>query len=458
MKHYQNKDTAFWLLVIFAAIYILGNIGTGSLATWDESVYANIARDTLRTGKWFVLHQGSSPWFDKPPLCIWTTAIFYKIFGVNEFATRLTSACFGVATVLLVYLFVKRMYNKNTALLSALLLLALPHYLRYTKLNSMDSALTFFITLMIFLFWMGQERPVYLILCGISFVFAYLTKGLAAFLGPAIIFLYCFLSGNIRALVKKEFIIGIMFAVLAIGLWHLIQYLLLGQEGLRGVIYHFKRTVAVVDGHTGGPNFYQKAIFNKNKPWSVLIYVSLAYLIWLVFTKKDKKAVLLSCWIAGTYIIYALIKTKLHWYIMPIYPALAVASALLIERFFKNKAFALFVALLIAGMIIQVPVSWAFKMDMNADLKKAAQYSRILRANGALIYYRIYDDSEQFYLGPVAESLPDNDIHKLKTDFSVDTYCILKAEDAGKASGGNNFKLEPVEQYGKVVIAKFINR
>ena len=30
------KDAAFWLLVIFAAIYILGNIGTGSLTTMEQ--------------------------------------------------------------------------------------------------------------------------------------------------------------------------------------------------------------------------------------------------------------------------------------------------------------------------------------------------------------------------------------------------------------------------------------
>src|SRR3989338_2980517 len=105
MRETILKDKIFWLLLIFASIYILGNIGTGSLTTWDEAVYANISKSILRTGNWLVLYQDDSPWFDKPPLYIWSTALLYKLLGINEFATRLTSSLFGIATILLIYIF-----------------------------------------------------------------------------------------------------------------------------------------------------------------------------------------------------------------------------------------------------------------------------------------------------------------------------------------------------------------
>jgi 4-amino-4-deoxy-L-arabinose transferase-like glycosyltransferase len=75
------------------------------------------------------MHDNGKPWFDKPPLYMWCTAFFYNIFGINEFSVRVTSGLFGIATVLLVYIFTKKMVSRNAGILAALTLLASPHYL-----------------------------------------------------------------------------------------------------------------------------------------------------------------------------------------------------------------------------------------------------------------------------------------------------------------------------------------
>lgn len=386
-----RKDLIFWLLAIFTAIYIVGNIGTGSLTTWDEAVYANISSNILRTGDWLVLRQGQTPWFDKPPFYMWCTAAFYKIFGINEFSVRFTSALFGLATVLLVYIFVKKTVNQRVALLGALLLLATPHYLHYAKMGMMDITLTFFVTLMVFLFWLGQERPAYLFWSGVTLLFAYLTKGFAAISGPAIIFLYCVFSGNLRLLIKREFLLGVSISIVAIFGWHLIQYFIGGPDAIKNYFgFHiFKRATTPLEGHSGGLNFYQKVIFNKNKPWAVIFYGSLAYMLWLTIKDRDKRAILVLSWAAVVFIICSMVQTKLHWYIMPVYPALAIASAITLERFFKNRAFYVIISFILLAMLIQVPVSWAFKLDFNAKAKDAALNSKSLpyEDDGTIFYY-----------------------------------------------------------------------
>lgn len=387
-----GKDRIFWLLLIFATIYILGNIGTGSLTTWDEALYANISANMIKTGDWLVMHdRPNKPWFDKPPLYMWCTAFFYNIFGINEFSVRFTSGLFGIATVLLVYLFVRRMNNTNTAALSALLLLASPHYLHFSKIGMMDVMLTFFITLMVYLFWVGQEKPSYLFWSGIALSFAYFAKGFAAVSGPAIIFLYCLLSGNLRFLIKREFVSGVLISILGISAWHLIQYMAGGQEAIKSYFgFHiFKRATTSLEGHTGGLNFYQKVVFNKNKPWGVIFYVSLVYMLWLIIKDKDKRAILMLSWAVVVFTIYSVVKTKLHWYIMPAYPALAMSSAIFLSNFFKKKLFVPIFALILTAMLIQVSVSWAFKLDLNAEVKKAALCSKKLsyEDNGTIFYY-----------------------------------------------------------------------
>lgn len=385
------KTRIFWFLLMLACIYILGNIGTGSLTTWDEAVYANITGNMIKTGDWVVMHDQTKPWFDKPPLYMWCTAIFYKMFGISEFSVRLTSGLFGIATVMLVYVFAGKIIDQKAALLSALLLLAAPHYVHYSKIGMMDVMLTFFITLMVYLFWKGQEKSSYLFWSGIVLIFAYLTKGFAAIAGPAIIFLYCLSSGNLRLLIKRQFITGISISIVAILGWHFLQYLAAGPDAITNYFgFHiFKRVATSLEGHSGGLNFYQKVIFNKNRPWAIVFYGSLVYMLWLIIKDKDKRAILVVSWVAAVFTICSIVQTKLHWYIMPIYPALAIASGMVLERFFRKKAFYLILSLVLLAMLIQVPVSWAFKLDFNVKAKSAALHSEKLsyEDNGSIFYY-----------------------------------------------------------------------
>lgn len=385
------KDKIFWLLLIFAAVYILGNIATGSLSTWDEAVYANISGSILKTGDWLIMHERTGPWFDKPPLYMWATAILYNSIGINEFTTRFTSSIFGIATVLILYIFIKRNYSLNTAMLAALLLLASPHYIHFAKSGMLDVTLTFFISLMVFFFWEGQKRPILLFWSGTALLFAYLAKGMATISGPVVILLYCLLSANMKLLVRREFIAGIALSVILIFAWHLIQYVYGGQESINSYFgFHiFKRAATSVEGHTGGLNFYQKVIFNKNKPWGIIYYPAFGYAVWLAARHKDKRAILLTAWTVSVFTICTIVKTKLHWYIVPIYPALAAISAIFLDRFLKKRIFYSAVALILFAMIIQAPVSWAFKLDLNAKAKDAALHSARLpyEDNGTIFYY-----------------------------------------------------------------------
>jgi 4-amino-4-deoxy-L-arabinose transferase-like glycosyltransferase len=303
----------------------------------------------------------------------------------------LTSALFGIATIALVYIFVKKIVNQKTALLAALLLLSAPHYLHYAKMGMMDITLTFFITLMIILFWTGRERPLYLFWSGIALLFAYMVKGMAAVSGPVVILLYCLFSGNSRLFVKREFIAGIFISLILIFAWHALQYIYGGPAAFNNYFgFHlFKRATQSLEGHTGGINFYQKVIFNKNKPWGVIYYPALIYTVWAFFRYRDNKALLVAVWAVSVFLICTIVKTKLHWYIMPAYPALAIASAMFLGRLFKGRIFYAFLAITLFGMILQVPISWAFKLDLNHKVKEAAMNSIKLpyEDDGTIFYF-----------------------------------------------------------------------
>ncbi|MFH0732492.1 MAG: glycosyltransferase family 39 protein [Candidatus Omnitrophota bacterium] len=455
MKESIFKDKVFWLLLIFASIYILGNIGTGSLSTWDEAIYANISTNMLNGGNWVKLHYINDPWFDKPPLYMWATTCFYKIFGRTEFSTRLTSGLFGIAAIMLVYIFIKMFGAARSAIIAPLLLLATPHFEHFSKAGTMDVAMAFFILLMIYFFWKGENNHKYLFYSGAVLGLAYLMKGFAAFLGPIIIFLYCIVSGNWRYLFKKHFIAGILVGFAIIFGWHLLQYIYIGPQAIKEYfgLHIFQRAAHGIQEHTGGLNFYQKAIFNKNKPWSILMYLSVFYVLWQAIRHKDKKALLLCCWITATYVLYTAVKTKLHWYIMPIYPALALSSALFVERFFKGMAFRILLAVILIGMVIQVPISWAFKLDFNPEVKEVSGYARKLHLKGEKVYLYGISYCETFYCD-FAEILSRQSYDRIVNEGIHDAYCVMQPRFLEETSLTYNFDYAPISVSDRIALYK----
>ena len=106
------------------SVELLWKLGSGSLADWDEAIYAEIAWEILQDGDWLTLHWGYEPWFEKPPLLMWITASFYQIFGTNEFWARAASAVSGIALILITYGTGNRLYGRKVGLLSAAVLLS----------------------------------------------------------------------------------------------------------------------------------------------------------------------------------------------------------------------------------------------------------------------------------------------------------------------------------------------
>lgn len=93
-----------WPLLLLAFVVRLATLGGYPLTDNTEARYAEIARKMLETGHWIVPQiDYGVPFWGKPPLSFWLTAIFYKLFGVNEFAARLPSLLLAVAVCALAY-------------------------------------------------------------------------------------------------------------------------------------------------------------------------------------------------------------------------------------------------------------------------------------------------------------------------------------------------------------------
>jgi 4-amino-4-deoxy-L-arabinose transferase-like glycosyltransferase len=91
----------------------LGSLALYPLMDNTEARYADIARRMLVSGDWVTLwFSDSQPFWGKPPLSIWVTALSFKVFGVNEFAARLPHLMIGVAVAGLVWWHARRISSR----------------------------------------------------------------------------------------------------------------------------------------------------------------------------------------------------------------------------------------------------------------------------------------------------------------------------------------------------------
>ena len=182
-------------LALLALLIFVPFLGGVHLFDWDEINFAECAREMILTGNYFQPQIDFEPFWEKPPLFIWMQVVPMKLFGVNEFASRLPNALAGRATVLVVYHIGRRLYDRHFAWLWVLAWLGslLPHlYFRSGIIDPWFNLLIFcglfgFIEFRWLFFTQKGEasffyRYRYLLLGGFMLGLAVLTKGPTALL------------------------------------------------------------------------------------------------------------------------------------------------------------------------------------------------------------------------------------------------------------------------------------
>lgn len=105
----------------------------------------------------------------RPSLYIFLTIPFIKIFGLNEFATRLPAAVIGILTVLVIFYLVKEIFNQKVALISALLLSISPWHIQFSRIAFEAILLPFLFSLAVLFFIKSFSNANYLIVSAVVF-------------------------------------------------------------------------------------------------------------------------------------------------------------------------------------------------------------------------------------------------------------------------------------------------
>lgn len=146
-------------LLTFVALLRLFSLGFYPLADTTEARYAEIARLMVVTGNWITPQiEPGVPFWGKPPLSTWLSAISFKLFGINEFAARLPAFLLSVIIISLVYFWAKQLKGKNYALASVTILATTAVYFISSGAVMTDMALLSGTTLSMVAFYRSINR------------------------------------------------------------------------------------------------------------------------------------------------------------------------------------------------------------------------------------------------------------------------------------------------------------
>ncbi|BCL36745.1 ArnT family glycosyltransferase [Nostoc sp. MS1] len=335
-------------------------LGECPLRDWDEGTIAQVARDIWQAPsgsfRWLYPTLAGEPYHNKPPLMHLLIAWAYSIGGVNEWTTRLPGAVITASGVPLLYLLGRLLFGRSLpALFAALVYLTMLPVVRHGRLAMLDGTVITFFLLALYCLLKARHNQRYALGVGVSLGLIALTKGMIVFLLGGIAGLFLLIDKQFFLLRSPYLWLGLFLGNAPAIAWHIAQLQYYGSNFLQTNLQSqsFNRLFQSVEGHSGPPWYYLLEILKYSFPW-------LLFLPGGIILAWKKRLTSWGCLILVGTIVYlvsiSIMRTKLPWYVMPIYPFLALAIGVKLaevweHRQVKSKAWVvLFAILAIAGL------------------------------------------------------------------------------------------------------------
>ncbi|MEK6154034.1 phospholipid carrier-dependent glycosyltransferase [Flavobacteriaceae bacterium 3-367] len=379
-----------------------------------EARYAEIARLMVETKDWVVLQVDYGfPFWAKPPLSTWLSAISFEAFGISELSARLPSFLLHLLLLVLLGFWVKQ--KRISIYLPAFILLSTPEFLLHTGVVSTDTALGCCTALAMLSFWQALQDNAALYWKYLFFValgFGLLAKGpitLMLIVPPLLVWIALHKVG-LRVLIKKlPWGIGLLTTLFIALPWYImteqrspgfIDYFLIGE--------HFER---FFNPEWSGDRYGNPKSQARGTIWGFLFIFAFPWIQFVLYKFwKERKTILQNKWVSflGLWLLwlplfFTFSSNILHTYILPS----MVPMALLVLHWWGDlkprKSWLALASFFPVFVILSTIVffSWdGTKKYLNSD--KYLLSHRMIRTSDvplSTLYWKRKSYSGQFYTG-----------------------------------------------------------
>ena len=395
---------------------------------WDESLFAIRAYQLYENGSFLQNFNQFAGLYDHPstklPLVTLIQVGSFYLWGPTVWALRFPIGIIALVGILLSARILFRMgIDSKFGLLMGLFLMGSSRFLgeHMLRTGDHDAPLAFFLLLsgLYFFEYVVLDRKASIWGLGFWFLCALLTKNiLAGVVVPSWIFV-AFFWGN-----KRSILSDVRLYAMAAGVLGVFGAILGGFEwanpGFFNRMWNYElmgRYSEVIEGHMGPWYYYIALMFKEDLGFVALVILSL--LSGLAGKQRIAIKVKLALFIAVMALVYLVVisysKTKLPWYDAPIFPMLALLSALGICGFYELRLRGSWVSGFIAsmkwGLVLVGLVLWF------ATGVKVHAYNSMFGSQGYLTLFARLNELNR--LEPRSFIVED--------DFGSDTYFYVKS-------------------------------
>lgn len=330
--------------ILFGLLVLILLINNWSLPFWDqdEPAYAGFAKTMNETGDYLIPDYYFSHDHRKTPLHFWDIALSFKIFGANEFATRLPSFLAILGTMLLMIFQGAKLIGKKASFNSVVVIGTSFLVTALAKVSVTDATVLFFSTLSAFglintllkpslkwgvLFWLGIALGV-------------LTKGppIILFIGAFALILFI-AHPNRKNLFKLHPWFFLPLAIAPVVFWGYLTTLRDGGEFLSWMYdWYVKQRV-------------NGSVYDQEGPFGTHILLIFGFFLlssmyffhafkdsFIGFYKKDSFLIILGAWFISGWFFYEFSPSKLPAYVIVAHVPLALLIGKYIEHLSANNS------------------------------------------------------------------------------------------------------------------------
>lgn len=321
-----------WLSgLLLAALLLFGiNLGSLPLQDWGEGTVALVAREIgnvpMEAWQWLYPKIAGKPYLEEPPLLHSLIAGTYQIGGVNEWTTRLPGAILSAFSVPLLYQIGREIFpSRQSAIFSSLIYLTFLPVVCEGRLAMMDGTALCCVMFMMWCVLRSRRDLRWSLGVGMGLGLICLSKGILI----GLLFLAIALSylgwDTPRLLTSGYWWVGLLLGSSPVMAWYTTGVLEYGQTFVtKGIINPSLRSFwEPVDERSSTPWYYLVEFLKFSTPWLLFF----PYGFWLAWENRNWSwAKLVLVW-SSIYALAILVTlSQLPLYVLPIYPALALAT------------------------------------------------------------------------------------------------------------------------------------
>ena len=446
-----SRTKIFWAFLLGVGLLRLVTLGIYPLLDTTEARYGEIARIMVDTGNWLVPQiDYGTPFWGKPPLSFWASALSIELFGNSEFFLRLPHLLAAVAVLLLIWqLALAQGFSRTQADASMAIVATNIGFLITAGSVMTDMMLCLSMTLAMVGFWRGwhgEQRYVYLMYAGLGV--GLLAKGpLIVVLAGLALFPWLVATCGIKAMWLEVYrrlrpVSGLLLTLLIALPWYVlmeraspgfVKYFIVGEHfqrfldsGWQGDLYG--------SGHARprGTIWLYWALFAL--PWSALLTVAAFRARGEIRSLTRKPLTLfLLLWMCSPLLLFTLAGNILPAYIVPGLPAIG----LLVVQAFPEETHGRGKYLLLVGPGLLLILCLYLALFAGAKYSDKGLLAAGVDTQDEIYYFRERPYSAQYYSGGrarITDAFPSGErfylvIEKDRSLDEVGKYCELRSSN-----------------------------